>query len=81
MILNGETHDQWLKRSEKGIRCYAYVPRQMKCGTWVWREYYWRGLHRGPNDRQWWERALTQEDCVRRDFARPPPPAAMKPTK
>jgi hypothetical protein len=80
MILNGETHDQWLKRSEKGIRCYAYVPRQMKCGTWVWREYYWAGFHRNLN---WgkWTYALEQEDCVRRDFARPPPPAAMKPTK
>jgi hypothetical protein len=74
MKWNGETESQWLDRYSKGLQCWAYFPRQMNCGTWVWWEYYWSGLHSGVNNKKWWVSALRREDCLQKGPTTPPPP-------
>jgi len=78
MMWNGETLKQRIERQVVGFRQYAYLPTQMSCGTWVWFEYYWCALHRGPNMRQWYVSALRHADCLQQPPERPPSPKPQK---
>ena len=74
MIWNGETQAQYEDRVSKGILMFALFPRQMVDGRWVWLDYYWAGLHKGPNNRSWWVRAINREGCLPTYPTRPPAP-------
>ena len=75
MIWQGETINQKEIREKRGVRLYAYLPLQMNNGKWIWREYYWEALHKGPNNRSWYVASLDRESCIQKEIVRPPPPS------
>ena len=74
MRWKGETKKQRVVRAKLGIRCFAFLPQQMPCGTWVWLGYYWKAVHFGVSGRSWWVYALEREDCVQTAPRTTPPP-------
>jgi len=74
MIWKGETLEQRNDREKLGFQRFAFLPTQMSCGTWMWLEKYWCGLHRGPNMRKWYVKALEKQDCIQSTIKRPAPP-------
>jgi hypothetical protein len=74
MIWDGETYEQRIFRLQQGIETFAWLPRQMMDGRWVWLQRHWTALHLAPNQRKYWVSSLDKYDCIQRGPCRPPLP-------
>lgn len=82
MRWSGRTFEQWKSDSLQWRRCYALLPAQMDCGSWVWLEAYERRRQPFPNDRwEWVRRPLGSTQFEPRELCRPPTPSGHRRTQ
>ena len=75
LIGEGMTHEQWAAQAKIGFVEFAWLPRQMKDGRWVWlRDYYWR-LERTPRMDRGWSEAVNYLEWPIPDPVPGPPPS------